>query len=76
MTLQMNKPKGLNIEKNVVENHAKYSTFKYNLRCNNCSWNISFYEASGSIYLNSHKMSCPFCKHREIMWVKSPLKSA
>ena len=70
--MQLNQPIGLRSEKH-MNNHVKYSTFKYTLKCNQCSWNKSFYEASGSIYLNSHKMTCPYCKHREIRWIKSLL---
>lgn len=73
MTLQMNKSREISIQKDVSENNDKYSTFKYSLRCNECFWNVSFYEASGSICLDSHRMSCPFCKHRKIRWIKSSL---
>ena len=73
MTLQLNRLLGSRIENEVLDQKVKHSTFKYTLTCDECSWNISFYEASGSIYLNSHNMSCPFCKHREIKWIKSPL---
>lgn len=70
--MQLNLPFGLRFEKD-LDNHAKYPTFKYTLNCSQCDWNNSFYEASGSIYLDSHKMTCPFCKHKEIRWMKSIL---
>ncbi len=72
MSLQLNHLVGLRIEKDDLDVHLKASTFKYALRCNQCSWNISFYEESGSIYLDSHKMLCPFCKQKEIRWLRFP----
>ncbi len=70
MSLQLNHSVGLRIEKDGLDIHRKPPAFKYVLRCNQCSWNVSFSEASGSIYLDSHKMLCPFCKHKEIRWMR------
>jgi len=69
MTMQLNQPPSLRSENNFTGNYVEYSTFKYTLRCSNCSWNSSFYEASGSISLHSNKMVCPICKNREIHWL-------
>ncbi len=38
---------------------------KYILKCETCLWNISFYESTESIYLDSKKMHCPMCEERE-----------
>ncbi|HKR72470.1 MAG TPA: hypothetical protein VJR94_00010 [Candidatus Nitrosocosmicus sp.] len=73
MTLQLDQSLDLKMENSLTQNHVKNSTFKYILRCSACSWNISFYEASGSLYLQSQKMVCPFCKEKEIRGIKSPL---
>ncbi len=70
MSLQLNHLGGLRIEKDDMDIHLETSTFKYTLRCNQCSWNASFYEASGSIHLDNHKMLCPICKQKEIRWIK------
>ena len=73
MSLQLYHLDGLRIEKDDRDMRLKPSTFKYALKCNECSWSISFYEATGSIHLDDHKMLCPFCKQREIEWIKSPV---
>ena len=70
MSLQLNHSAGLRIEKDNLDMYLKPSTFKYTLRCNECSWNASFSETTGSIYLDSHKMLCPFCKLKEIRWIR------
>lgn len=74
MTLQLDRSLGLRTEKERVYNDVRYSTFKYTLKCNQCSWNISFYEASGSIHLDSHKMLCSFCKNNRFICQKSLLQ--
>lgn len=38
---------------------------KFSLKCETCLWNISFYESTGSVYLDIKKMHCPMCKERE-----------
>jgi hypothetical protein len=38
---------------------------KYYLKCEICSWSISFYESTESIYLDIGKMHCPMCEERE-----------
>lgn len=73
MSLQLNHSVGLRIEKDDLDTYLKPSTFKYELRCNQCSWNVSFYEATGSIHLDDHKLLCPFCKQKEMRWIKSPI---
>ena len=69
--MRLNQSLGLRNEKNLTENYIEHSTFKYTLRCSNCSWNSSFYEETGSIGLDRNKMICPICKNREIGWLKS-----
>lgn len=71
MNLQLNYPLGLKTKKDDLDMHLKPSTFKYDLNCNQCSWNVSFYEVSGSIYLDSHKMLCPLCRQKDIRWIRS-----
>ena len=71
MTFQLNQILGSRNEDEKTYKDIKNSTFKYTLHCNMCAWNSSFYEATGSIYLDSGKMLCPFCRNREIMWQKS-----
>lgn len=41
-------------------------SFKYLLKCNGCPWIVSFYEATGSIYIDSRKSRCPVCNRNEI----------
>ncbi len=38
---------------------------KYVLKCDTCQWNISFYESTEGIYLDSKRMHCPMCEERE-----------
>ena len=38
---------------------------KYVLKCDTCQWNISFYESTEGIYLDSKKMHCPMCEESE-----------
>ena len=73
MTLQLNHSVDSRIEKDDLGMRLKISTFKYALRCNQCSWNVSFSEASGSIHLDNHKMLCPVCKQKEIRWIRFTL---
>ena len=73
MSLQLNHSSSLRFEKDDLQIRLKPSTFKYGLRCNQCSWRVSFYEATGSIHLDNHKMLCPFCKHKQMRWIKSPI---
>ena len=70
MTLQLNHSVDSRIEKDDLDMRLKPLTFKYALRCNQCSWNVSFSEASGSIHLDNHKMLCPLCKQQEIRWIR------
>ncbi len=70
MTLQLNHSVDSRIEKDDLDMRLKPLTFKYALRCNQCSWKVSFSEASGSIHLDNHKMLCPLCKQQEIRWIR------
>jgi len=45
--------------------------FKYYLKCDSCSWETTFYESAGSIYLDDIKIRCPICKGKT---VKSTVK--
>lgn len=60
---------------NRIQNDNKFvrSIFRYTLKCDECLWNTSFYEASGSLHLASHKIVCPLCKNNELGWIKSLL---
>ena len=40
--------------------------FKHFIKCTSCLWNITFYEATGRIPLNSKKIRCPICKEKEM----------
>ncbi len=46
--------------------------FKYFIKCESCSWNTSFYEASGNIHLDNARLRCPKCSKKEIRWSKVP----
>lgn len=46
--------------------------FKYFLKCYCCSWNASFYEASGNIHLDIMTLRCPTCFKKEVRWRKVP----
>ena len=43
---------------------------KYVLKCDTCQWNISFYESTEGIYLDSKKMHCHMCDEREKKYLK------
>lgn len=55
-----------------IDTLAQY--FKYYLKCNSCSWETTFYESAGSIYLDDKKIKCPICKRKTVKsTVKNPL---
>lgn len=62
-------------EKEKEYDFTNHLTFKYTLECNICLWKSSFYEVSGSIYLDSQKVSCPLCHNRQIIWQKTQVKN-
>jgi hypothetical protein len=59
---QINKSEGIG---DSHDNKVNLS-YKHFLKCKSCLWNITFYESTGSIHLNSKKMCCPICKEREM----------
>jgi len=58
--------KSKEVDKNINSNFL----FKYLLKCKSCLWNITFYESTGSISINSKKIRCPVCKEKEIKVTK------
>ena len=44
--------------------------FKHLLKCESCLWNITFYESTGYIPVDSKKIDCPKCKEKEMNSVK------
>ena len=46
--------------------------FKYFIKCDSCPWSTSFYEASGSIHLDTVRLLCPTCFKKEVIWWKVP----
>ncbi len=55
-------PNKLNeLDKNINVNLV----FKHLLKCESCLWNITFYESTGYISVDSKKIDCPKCKERD-----------
>jgi len=46
------------------------SLYKYSLKCNSCSWNVSYSEASGSLDVSDKSVVCPVCKDGKINSLK------
>lgn len=46
--------------------------FMYFLKCDCCSWNVSFYEVSGNIHIDIMTLRCPICLKKEVRWRKVP----
>ena len=44
--------------------------YKYSLKCNSCSWNVSYSEASGSLDVSDKSIVCPVCKDGKINSLK------
>jgi len=58
--------KSKEVDKNINSNFL----FKYLLKCKSCLWNITFYESTGSISINSKNIRYPVCKEKEIKVTK------
>lgn len=70
MTLQLNQSLITREMTKKNDGRSVHSTFMYRMKCQQCPWTTTFYEASGSLHLKSHKMVCPLCKNNEIRWAK------
>ena len=44
--------------------------FKHLLKCTSCLWNITFYESTGYVPVNSKRIHCPVCKEKDMNSVK------
>jgi hypothetical protein len=42
------------------------SYYKHILNCRSCSWNVSYSEHSGSLYVSDDSVGCPVCKDGKI----------
>lgn len=47
-------------------NEKSVSFYKYLLRCNSCSWSVSYFEHSGLLDVSQKSVICPVCKDGEI----------
>lgn len=50
----------------------KIAFHKYHLKCNSCSWDISYYESSGRLYITQESVCCPVCRDGKINSSKYP----
>ena len=75
MALSLERVNRLSSTRKAVADSNKDMFYKYFLKCIDCSWEISFYEATGNITLDSTNMRCPICNKGEMKGIKSPLSS-
>ena len=45
---------------------------KYHLKCNSCSWNVSYCEPSGCLDITQESVCCPVCRDGKIDSSKYP----
>jgi hypothetical protein len=75
MALSLEQVNRLSSTRKAVADSNKDMLYKYFLKCIDCSWEISFYEATGNITLDCTNMRCPICNKGKMKGIKSPLSS-